>query len=80
MAESIEDIISGVFDKTGRQWKVVNPEGHIDPSPADVKGVLDNAAKALYSESVGTTYNRGGLIVEKTNLGFDVYVHVGKYY
>lgn len=73
----IVKLIDYVFTFTGRKWKI-GGEYRV-PSEDDVKKVLDSAADALYSKQVGSTFSMGGLHVEKTRDGFDVYVHVGEY-
>lgn len=50
-----------------------------EPTESDVRKALDEAVKMLYSEKVGTTLNVGGLHIEKTDSGHDVYVYVGDY-
>lgn len=73
----ITTLIRQVFKATGRQWKIGG--SLTEPTENDMKKVLDSAADALYSKQVGSTFSMGGLHVEKTRDGFDVYVHVGEY-
>lgn len=71
------DWILHIFAETGRFWKV---EGKaVEPTQDDVRKALDEATKMLYAEKVGTTLNVGGLHIEKTTRGHDVYVYVGDY-
>lgn len=73
----MQDLIEDIFEKTGRQWKV--DDNLIQPTQDDILKLLDEAAKRLYSEQVGTRLEKGGLIVEKKHRGHDVYVMVGSY-
>lgn len=70
-------LIIHVFTVTGRRWKI--GESRVTVNHNHVKGVLDEAAKMLYAEKVGVTLQTGGLIIEKTKKGYDVYAHVGSY-
>lgn len=71
------DWILHIFSETGRFWKV-DGKAH-EPTESDVRKALDEAVKMLYPEKVGTTLNVGGLHIEKTEGGHDVYVYVGDY-
>lgn len=70
-------LILHVFAVTGRQWKI--GDKRVSPTHNHIKGALDEAAKMLYAEKVGVTLQTGGLFIEKTKKGYDVYVHVGSY-
>jgi hypothetical protein len=65
------------FAFTGRTWKIGGK--HLPPTENDVQKVLDEAAKTLYAKKTGSTFTMGGLHIEKTGSGHDVYVHVGTY-
>jgi hypothetical protein len=72
-------IILGIFRQTGRTWNIGGKP--VQPSEDDVRKVLDQAAKTLYSRDVGG-FTMGGLHVERNDANpkeFDVYVHVGTY-
>ena len=73
----IPDLINHIFTERGHRWRV---GGTLRiPSEEDIRKALDRAAGMLYSEPVGTTLTVGGLVIEKTHTGHDVYVHVGEY-
>ena len=71
------ELIRHVFAITARTWKIDGEA--VRPTENDVRKVLDSAAEALYDEEVGSTFTMGGLYIEKTTKGMDVYVHVGEY-
>ena len=73
----LEELVAEILERIGHSWKTDN--GYIAPDYEDVRRVLDKAAAALYNEGVGTRFETGGIIVEKTNSGFDVFVYVGPY-
>jgi hypothetical protein len=73
----IADIVAGVFERIGHTWKT--DQGLIVPSEQDVEIFLDNAASALYTYSEGDRFESGGLIIERTKRGHDVWVYVGNY-
>ena len=73
----IADIVAGVFERIGHTWKT--DQGDIVPSEQDVEQFLDRAAAALYDYSDGDRFESGGLIIDKTRHGHDVYVYVGNY-
>lgn len=72
-------LIKHIFMRTGHQWRIGGTLQ--DPTEADIRATLDEAASHLYSDEyeVGATFMTGGLIIEKRPQGFDVYVHVGEY-
>lgn len=73
----LERHIAEVLADTGRLWKL--DSGFITPTEEIVERALDEAAKALYNEPVGTRLTVGGMIIERTNSGFEVYVMLGSY-
>ena len=73
----IADIVAGIFERIGHTWKT--DQGHIVPSEEDVAEFLDGAASALYTYQEGDRFESGGLIIERTKRGHDVYVYVGNY-
>lgn len=73
----IEEIISKFFASQGWTWKLKS--GTVVPSEADVQAALDEAAKQLYNQPVGTQLQVARLIIEKKHSGHDVYMFVGTY-
>jgi hypothetical protein len=73
----INTIIAEVFDKIGHVWML--DTGLLTPEEDDVQIVLDKAAELLYDEDLHSRLETGGLIIEKTESGHDVYVYVGNY-
>lgn len=73
----INTIIADVFSRIGHTWKL--DSGFIEPDEDDVEQMLDAAANRLYDGVVGDRFETGGLIIEKADQGFDVYVYVGNY-
>lgn len=71
----LEDMIAEALERAGIQWK--SGDKMIQPTAADVRQVLDAAASRLYSEDVGTRLETGGIVVDKTATGFDVFVYSG---
>jgi len=71
------DLILEIFTATGRFWKADGKA--ITPTEDDVRAALDEAARILYAEEVGTSVTVGGLKIEKTETGHDVYAYVGQY-
>lgn len=70
-------LVSETFARIGHVWNI---GGRLqEPTEDDIAKVLDEAAGVLYTSSVGTQWQSGGLVVEKTTTGFDVYVYVGNY-
>lgn len=72
------DLIKYVFEKTDNVWSVKG-KGFIMPDEADIQKALDKAAAVLYDGDIGDRLEVGGLIVEKREKDFDVYVRVGNY-
>lgn len=73
----IADLINHIFTETGHRWRV---GGSLRiPDEDNIRLALDEAARLLYTEKVGATLTVGGLIVEKRDKGYDVYVRVGNY-
>ena len=73
----ITDLVNHIFVETGRRWKIGG--AMLTPTEKDIEQALDAAAKMLYDEEVGSSLSVGGLIIEKTDNGFDAYVHVGEF-
>ena len=72
------DRIAKWLDEVGRTWRL-DSQSVYTPDADDVRAALDAAAGKLYSEPVGARLTSAGLIVEKLDHGFDVYVHAGIY-
>lgn len=72
------ELIQHIFDKTDRLWKL-SDGAYIEPEISDIETVLDDVAAKLYAEPVGSRLTVGGMSIEKTETGFDVYVYVGTY-
>ena len=74
----VEEEIARVFRKNGWEWKLKD-KGSIVPDEDDVAAALDEAARMLYDEPVGTQLEVGRLIIMKRHRGHDVYIFVGEY-
>lgn len=74
----LEQIISNWFKKN--QWTWAIGGGMNVPTEQDIQDALDEAARLLYDEPVGTQLSVGRLIIEKTASGHDVYMLAGEYY
>lgn len=73
----IEALIAEIFKKTEHEW-MIGGELRI-PDEEDVTIALDQVASELHKCKVGDRLDMGGLIVDKTYTGHDVYVFVGSY-
>lgn len=73
----IADIIADIFKRIGHSWKL--DSGFIVPDEKDVSQFLDSAAGTLYTRDIGDRFEAGGLIIEKTTTGHDVWIFVGNY-
>ena len=71
----IYDVIADHYKNLGLQFKVSGEDTTLDYQ--DIEKILDDAAKHLYKEPVGTQYERAGMIVRKTETGFVVFAYVG---
>ena len=69
--------IINMLTEAAVQWNT--EQGLIDPTEDDLELVLDNMARMLYGEPVGTQLTVGGLMMEKRPLGHDLYVFAGNY-
>lgn len=75
---TLEENIADYFELNGMQWKLKGGE-LIFPTPADVTKVLDKAASVLYDGKSGDQIEVAGLLILKTEEGFDVYIRAGDY-
>lgn len=73
----IEDLIAEILEKRKHTWYL--DDEHKVPTAEDVMVALDKVAAILYPEEAGTRLEVGGLIIDKTANGHDVYVYVGSY-
>lgn len=53
--------------------------GHVSPSETDVLDALDEAARVLYALEGQHELEVGGLIIQQTTDGFDVFAYFGSY-
>jgi len=74
----IEEEVARVFRKNGWTWRLAGKE-EIIPDEDDVSIALDEAARVLYDEPVGTQLEVGRLIIIKKHQGHDVFIFVGEY-
>lgn len=70
-------LVHYVFASIGKTWNIGGK--HVVPEEEDVTKVLDIAASKLYDGGAGDKLEVGGLIVERTSLGYDVYAYLGSY-
>jgi hypothetical protein len=75
---SLESDLAKTFYDNGWTWKLKG-ERHVVPDEYDIEAALDEAARMLYNEPVGTQLEVGRLIIKKQTRGHDVYVFVGPY-
>lgn len=74
----LEQIISEFFAARGWTWNLKGGRVVV-PSEQDILFALDEAAKQLHNQPVGTILQVGRLTIEKKNTGHDVYVYAGEY-
>lgn len=74
---SLESDIAQTFKDHGWTWNIKG--GPKVPSETDVEEALDEAARMLYNEKVGTNLFVGRLVIVKKEIGHDVYVFAGPY-
>lgn len=74
----LEDELSDFFEKRGWTWNLKGGRV-VTPSAQDIEAALDEAARLLYNEPVGTQLEVGRLIIKKQPRGHDVYIFVGPY-
>ena len=75
---SIEDDLAEVFKKNVWTWTLKGGRVVI-PTADDIEHALDEAARMLYTEPVGTQLEVGRLIIKKQTRGHDVYIYAGPY-
>ena len=78
MALTLEEELSEWFVRNNWTWHLKQGTD-IVPSAEDIELALDEAARMLYNEPVGTQLEVGRLIIKKKHRGFDVYVYAGPY-
>lgn len=75
----IEVFLAEYFNKRQWFWNLKG-RGRVVPTEADFEAALDEAARQLLKEPVGSRLSVGRLIIEKKHNGHDVYVYVGEYF
>lgn len=75
---TIEDELADWFARKGWTWNLKG-NGKVVPSAQEVESALDEAARLLYNEPIGSQLEVGRLIIKKQPAGHDVYVYVGPY-
>lgn len=73
----INSLVAEILERIGHPWML--DTGVIQPDEDDVEKLLDEAVVKLYDGAVGDRLEAGGLIIDKANKGYDVYVYVGNY-
>ena len=73
------DLIIDHFRNIGHLWRIA--DNWVRPNEKDVEKMLDRAAKELYDGAVGDRFeaHTTGLIIDKAESGFDVYMYVGNF-
>lgn len=74
----LEDEIAETFTKNGWTWSLKGGRVVV-PTSWDIEAALDEAARLLYNEPVGTQLEVGRLIIQKLPKGHDVYIFAGSY-
>lgn len=74
----LESYIVSVFAREGWTWSLKGGVTKV-PDELDVEHALDEAARVLYNEPVGTQLEVGRLIIKKLPRGHDVYIYAGPY-
>ena len=72
------DEIARIFRKNGWTWNL-RDKSSVVPDEDDIEAALDEAARMLYDEPVGSQLEVGRLIVKKKHQGHDVYLFMGAY-
>lgn len=75
---SVEEEISRVFRREGWTWNLKD-KSSVVPDEDDIAAALDEAARLLYTEPVGSQLEVGRLIVKKKHHGHDVYLFMGEF-
>lgn len=74
----LEDELAATFTRNGWTWNLKGGKTVI-PSSDDIEAALDEAARLLYNEPMGTQLEVGRLIIKKQPRGHDVYIYAGPY-
>lgn len=74
----VEEEIARIFRKNGWTWNLKG-KSSVVPDEDDITAALDEAARLLYDEPVGTQLEVGRLVIQKKHHGHDVYLFVGEY-
>lgn len=75
---SLEQDLAAQFAKHGWTWNL-RDGGTVIPDEEDIEQALDEAARLLYNEQVGTELEVGRMIIKKKHRGHDVYLYIGPY-
>lgn len=75
---TLEEEIAQRFLENGYEWKIKD-KGKKVPDADEIQQALDEAARVLYNEPVGTQLEVGRLIIVKKHRGHDVYMFAGTY-
>ena len=73
----IEEEIESYLQDKNVVWKIKGGQ-EIDPTQKDIRTAIDRAKESLYNDGVGSLVTFAGLLVYKTENGYDVYVLAGK--
>lgn len=74
----LEEELALRFKEHGWTWHLKESRDVV-PEVYDIELALDEAAKMLYNETVGTQLEVGRLIIKKQPRGHDVYLYTGTY-
>ena len=75
---TLEEEIAKIFAEHDWSWSLKD-QGRVIPDKDDILAALDEAARLLYDEPVGSQLEVGRLIIVKKHTGHDVYVFAGEY-
>lgn len=75
---NLEQELADTFERNNWKWNT-KAKGPVVPTEEDIQAALDEAARVLYNEPVGSTLEVGRLIIHKKHRGHDVYVYAGSY-
>lgn len=72
---SISSVAHGIFVKRGYLWKI-GGDRHI-PTEQDIQTTLDKMVEVLENDPDSDTIEVGRLLVQKTEQGYAIYIHLG---
>ncbi len=77
MNQHLVDEIYSMLITSGRKWRI---GGELKaPTREDILTVLDRLSQAVYDGEVGTQAQTGGILVQRDEEHYDVYIHIGEY-